>query len=267
MNKKNLILFILVALSSAFSADAQVKVHSSGIFLVGDSEYDEFHKFYNAQRCDTVSKIKVYGKEPGNAGGRIAFGDNYDRNNLNAVVGEAGGDSDKLWLHGFYGIIATAGSHAADTVFYYDSERGDYFLFGCDVRTSGVFVASDTRFKENIRTVDDALVSLKGLSGVSYNLKSREVANCDPNELGVSADKAAHRQQVMARQRQRQETQQQETRYGFIAQDMERVMPELVHMGEDGMKYVDYIGLIPLLVNAVNELSGELETVKARNAR
>ena len=42
--------------------------------------------------------------------------------------------------------------------------------------------------------------------------------------------------------------------FGFIAQDLEAVLPDLVHTDKQGYKSVDYIGLIPILVNAINEL-------------
>ena len=41
--------------------------------------------------------------------------------------------------------------------------------------------------------------------------------------------------------------------YGFIAQEMEKVMPSLVFTGENGYKSVDYLGVVPVLVEAVKE--------------
>lgn len=46
---------------------------------------------------------------------------------------------------------------------------------------------------------------------------------------------------------------------GFIAQDMEKVVPELVTTTSDGLKAIDVYSLIPLLVASVNELKGELD--------
>lgn len=52
------------------------------------------------------------------------------------------------------------------------------------------------------------------------------------------------------------------THYGFLAQDVQKLFPELVH--EDGTGYlgVDYMELIPLLVQAVQELSAEITELK-----
>ncbi|MBO4361629.1 MAG: tail fiber domain-containing protein [Paludibacteraceae bacterium] len=52
--------------------------------------------------------------------------------------------------------------------------------------------------------------------------------------------------------------------YGLIAQDVQKLFPQLVD--EDGAGYlsVNYVELIPLLIQAVQELSAEVEELKAR---
>lgn len=52
-------------------------------------------------------------------------------------------------------------------------------------------------------------------------------------------------------------------RYGFLAQNVKDVFPQLVHTDNSGYMYVDYIGLIPILVQSINELKAELAAVKA----
>ena len=42
--------------------------------------------------------------------------------------------------------------------------------------------------------------------------------------------------------------------YGFLAQDVREVYPDLVYEDEDGMLSIDYTGFIPLLVDAVQGL-------------
>ena len=51
-------------------------------------------------------------------------------------------------------------------------------------------------------------------------------------------------------------------RYGFLAQNVKEVFPQLVHTDENGYMSVDYIGLIPILVQSINELRAELAAVK-----
>lgn len=54
--------------------------------------------------------------------------------------------------------------------------------------------------------------------------------------------------------------------YGMIAQEMEKVLPELVLQQENGYKSIAYIQLIALLIDAVNNLNEEVETLKTNKA-
>lgn len=54
-----------------------------------------------------------------------------------------------------------------------------------------------------------------------------------------------------------------EKRYGVIAQEVEKFFPELIHQDTDGMKSVDYMGLIGPLVAAVSELKEENAKLRA----
>jgi endosialidase-like protein len=51
---------------------------------------------------------------------------------------------------------------------------------------------------------------------------------------------------------------------GVIAQDVEAVFPELVTTGPDGIKRVDYVGLIGPLIEAVKELDARVRALEAR---
>lgn len=51
---------------------------------------------------------------------------------------------------------------------------------------------------------------------------------------------------------------------GVIAQDVERVFPQLVETGDDGIKRVHYYGLIGPLIQAVKELDARLSLLEAR---
>ena len=50
--------------------------------------------------------------------------------------------------------------------------------------------------------------------------------------------------------------------YGFLAQEVQKLYPELVQEDGDGYLSINYIELIPLLVQAVQELSVEVESLK-----
>ena len=50
--------------------------------------------------------------------------------------------------------------------------------------------------------------------------------------------------------------------YGVIAQDVEKVLPEAVSTKPDGTKGVHYNKLIPLLIEAVKDLSQQVDDIK-----
>lgn len=91
-----------------------------------------------------------------------------------------------------------------------------------------VFAGSDLAFKENISPLTNPLASIKKLEGVMYNYKP---------ETGLDTD----------------------LRPGFIAQNVEKVVPLAVAVNSDGMKYVNYSALAPILVESVKELSALVE--------
>jgi hypothetical protein len=86
---------------------------------------------------------------------------------------------------------------------------------------------SDIRFKRDIAPLKGSLARIELLRGVSYRWRKDEFA-----QRGFD-DKA---------------------QVGFIAQELEQVLPELVSTGADGFKSVAYTGVIPVVVEAVKEL-------------
>ena len=51
--------------------------------------------------------------------------------------------------------------------------------------------------------------------------------------------------------------------YGFIAQELQKVVPEIVKENNDGYLTVDYSGLIPILVKGLKEQQEEIDQLKA----
>jgi len=95
---------------------------------------------------------------------------------------------------------------------------------------------SDQRLKKEIQPLEQSLAKITDLEGV--NFKWNEKSNRDTLDQKV----------------------------GFIAQQVEEVLPELVSEGEDGYKRVNYIEVIPYLVEAIKELKQENEKLKVSNA-
>lgn len=140
---RKFIFFILAATTFAIVINAQIRVKKYGQLQVGQESSDV--STIPSNRKDTISRIQVFGP-CGNMGegARITFGDAALADNLNVLIGELGTtDCDKLWLHGKRGTYITATSNAEDTIAFFDAEKGRYFQFNCDVKTTGIFVRSD----------------------------------------------------------------------------------------------------------------------------
>ena len=86
---------------------------------------------------------------------------------------------------------------------------------------------SDSRFKENVETIENAVGKVNQLRGVEYDWS---------NGSGASV--------------------------GVIAQEVQEVYPQLIQDGGDRLT-VNYNGLVGLLLQAVKELSAEVEALKA----
>jgi len=103
----------------------------------------------------------------------------------------------------------------------------------------GFTSSSDSRLKQNVNTIEGALANTQRLRGVTYEW----------NEV------AAERSNVKEG----------DNKIGLIAQEVEKVFPELVKTGSDGFKSVDYVSLTAVLVEAIKELNAEVSVLKLEN--
>ena len=120
---------------------------------------------------------------------------------------------------------------------------------------------SDSRMKEDIQNIGTgALAKLRALQGVSYRLKKEAPASEIPAKLRndssfmrtMSARPAllANEPDPVADKR----------HYGFVAQDVKEVFPELVYESDSaGLLSVDYIGMIPILLEGMKEQQAQID--------
>ena len=55
--------------------------------------------------------------------------------------------------------------------------------------------------------------------------------------------------------------------YGLDAEQLSEVYPDLVYENEDGTKSINYVEMVPLLVQAIKELSSELTELKGTSSK
>jgi hypothetical protein len=117
---------------------------------------------------------------------------------------------------------------------------------GGDIAINGtVKVTSDIRLKENIKQMDASFNKISSLQPITFNYKA------DLHKEGENAlnDTTA----INSTWKETEDAFAKQIRYGFSAQDIQKVFPDLVTQDQNGFLSVDYMGLIPVLVEAMKE--------------
>jgi len=109
-------------------------------------------------------------------------------------------------------------------------------VYGQAYCSSGAWTSSDLRLKKNIDPVSNALGSILKLNGVKFDWRTEEFP-----EMGFTKAK----------------------QIGLIAQDVEKVIPELVNEGPNGYKSVDYSKIAPVLIEAIKEQQKMIDELRA----
>jgi hypothetical protein len=174
----------------------------------------------------------------------ITGSSSYAIGNGNNIAGSrsfAVGDSNTISAGHHYSFAFGKKANTSDLYQMVMNFKNGYNLYTDANSTLGVSLAangttwasiSDRRAKENIKGVDLGLSAIMRLNPVRYNYK------------GASS-----------------------TSLGFIAQEMQEVVPEIVQLpsAEKGMLSIRYTELIPVLVKAIQEQQYQIETLKQQN--
>jgi len=121
--------------------------------------------------------------------------------------------------------MAIAGSNTSSSY--------DLYVTGAIYATGNITAYSDARKKTNIKTIESALSKVLNLRGVTYNKINVDKTVSEKDEMGV------------------------------IAQEVEKIVPEVVTYAEDVDEYgVSYGNLTALLIEAIKELKIELTELK-----
>lgn len=114
-------------------------------------------------------------------------------------------------------------------------------VFAHHVVTYNLTIDSDEKIKTNIKPLENTLDKIKKIKSVSYNLKDEYSKN--PNETNTNITS--------------------KDEIGFLAQNLLETYPELVIKRDDiGHYTVNYIGMIPVLLDAIKEQQVEIEELK-----
>lgn len=197
---------------------------------------------------------QAWGPSVGNNLGVVGYA--YGEGNASVgVYGWGNGSNKNVW--GVYGDVDGYGTDARYAVYGETFGAGDSvyagYFDGNLVYTGGFYKPSDAMFKTKLQPVDGALDKVLALEPIKYTYDHSR-------KEGISLPRGEH--------------------YGLVAQDVEKVLPELVgdlyhpakpalsgdepEIGESfGYKGINYIELIPVLVQAIKEQQQTIDELKA----
>ncbi|MAJ58149.1 MAG: hypothetical protein CMI74_08850 [Candidatus Pelagibacter sp.] len=131
--------------------------------------------------------------------------------------------SGKVYMRHYDGSGGTHNRFSFDPLNSQFTAAGDIVAFGSP---------SDVSLKENIKPIQNALNKVEKLQGVAFNWKESD------SVLNIKED------------------------IGFIAQDVQKVLPELVRKNENGKLSLRHQGIIPILLEAIKELSEKIKILE-----
>lgn len=167
------------------------------------------------------------------------------------------GESTLAGSFASYGVWGSASGGTTNYGVYGDAYGGTAWAgyFNGNVSATGYITApSDRNLKKNILPMSGSLKKILGLQGVTYEWKSESELSSASLRKSVGIKEADKQSFNFPKG----------TQLGVIAQDVEKILPELVHTDADGLKSVDYIKMIPLLIEAIKEQQKEIEDLKAQ---
>jgi hypothetical protein len=112
---------------------------------------------------------------------------------------------------------------------------GVVFNLNGDGMYNASWTPSDIRFKENINKIENAIDIVNNLVGTTYHY----------NELARQQRNFTNRKQ-----------------FGLIAQDVAKVIPDAVLKMKNGYFAVNYVSIIPILIEAIKEQQVEINLLK-----
>ena len=231
---------------------------NSMIFYSGHSTYDKFRitnagAVFNEDSRDYDFRVESNGNQ------NMLFVDG-GTNNVGIGTGTPDDVSNGVVLHvygGLHGWVYADGTQ--DSGFkildsgtmrweiFNSTGDSDKLLIRDEDQNNGVYMlqdagdwtaTSDLNLKTDISSISDALSKVNSIRGVNYKWKRYKPDGDSPNP---DRDR---------------------NRIGCIAQEINEVLPEAVDSTKDGEWGVSYTILIPLLIEAVKELSAEVDILK-----
>ena len=224
----------------------RMRITSAGLVGIGATAPDHLLTLANSA---ATSQIELRGG--GTAGGGVFFSNYGNQSGVmstgvrvnggswtadTTASGGAGASAIYLQSGSSHVWYSNSGTTDGNNISLASSQVFNIAVSGDVVGTHGTYhESSDVRLKENITTIPDALNKVESLRGVNFTWKDTE-------------NKGSN------------------LRMGFIAQEVEEVIPEVVHTQNDERKTkaVEHQYITGLLVEAIKELSNKVKDLEAK---
>ncbi len=279
--KKIFSLFIVCFATMVCSA--QIQVASTGNVTIGDTLSTNNELFvkaagsygngiYSLIESNRPNTVAVFGEVEGSASNQIAI---FGR--ATSIVSGTGrsygvygiaGNRTSGYNYGVYGALqgnkngaGVFGVAATTSIPQVNGRYAGYF-YG-DTYVTGTLTAgqittlSDARYKSNIQQINaTALAKIAALNPVQYTMLSGEaiaLANTEPTDTTSTMTMTTSEEEDLAKANQ--------IHYGLLAQEVKELYPELVHEDAAGVMSINYTELIPLLIQAVQDLSEQVSAL------
>ncbi len=108
------------------------------------------------------------------------------------------------------------------------------------IKTDNINETSDSRLKKDIVTIDNAITKVEQLRGVFFNWRTEEFKDRNFDTT---------------------------LQMGVIAQEIEKIIPEVVNTDGDGYKSVEYSKLVGLLIEAIKEQQKTITNLETRSQK
>lgn len=176
-------------------------------------------------------------------------GNGYNGYNY-AVLGSLWGERNGAGIVGSIGTEPYIDGRYAG-FFSGDVKISDDLYVSDELWVNGIEVTSDIRLKSDVKMLKSEngeksnLSNLLELNPIEYKLISQEIDLPESDTLVIN--------ESVARSLPEYNTDTTKVHFGLSAQELQQIYPELVSESKDGYLAVNYIGLIPILIEGVKE--------------
>lgn len=128
------------------------------------------------------------------------------------------------------------------------------------IRCTTLTQTSDMRTKTNITNLGSTTDQVSQLRAVKYQMKPNDMEMMSKGKALTDTARTSTDNLKYLSLEEKKDTDR--DHIGFIAQEFKTIFPELVYEDEKGMLSIDYLSLIPILVETIQQLNKRLEAVE-----